>query len=134
MHSRNVRRDQSLGRYPVSRMAKSSSSSARKVLTNLFFPKRFAKGFPTIQSVIGQKNRTPNERLKGAIIKKNKNTFAKIQREREKKRKADEKRRRKLERKAAGTNTTADQSDSNNQQDHDVDSENGVEASNQNQV
>ena len=42
-----------------------------------------------------------------AITKKNKNTFAKMMRERKKKQKADEKRQRKLERKAAAENGTA---------------------------
>ena len=38
--------------------------------------------------------------IQAATIKKNKNTFAKLQRERKKKQKADEKRQRRLERKA----------------------------------
>ena len=54
---------------------------------------------------------TSSMNLRGATITKNKNTFAKLQRERQKKRKAEEKRQRKLERKAAGPDFEADQTE-----------------------
>ena len=55
----------------------------------------------------------------GEPIKKNKNTFAKLQRERQKKRKADEKRQRRLERKAS-TDSTSNQSEVSNRQDPEI--------------
>ena len=55
--------------------------------------------------------------LEGEPIKKNKNTFAKLQRERQKKRKAEEKRQRRLQRKAVDTNCAADQTEVHNRQD-----------------
>lgn len=65
--------------------------------------------------------KTSSMNLRGATITKNKNTFAKLQRERQKKRKAEEKRQRKLERKAAGTNQATDQTEAlDNQNDVDV--------------
>ena len=55
----------------------------------------------------------------GEPIKKNKNTFAKLQRERQKKRKADEKRQRRLERKA-GTDSSVNQPEESNTQNNEI--------------